>query len=63
MTQLEAVERQFFETLARVESELARIASARGEIARSLELIDRLESRAETAIRQLRDLIRQGEGS
>ncbi|NNU16033.1 hypothetical protein HK107_06830 [Parvularcula sp. ZS-1/3] len=63
MNRLEKAEHRFLDTLSRVEAELSRGAAARAEAANSLELIDKIEKRAEAALRQLRDVIRQGEGA
>ena len=62
MSRLERSERRFDELLRKTEIELSRAAKSRADASRHLEMVQRIEQRTESAIRQLRDIIRQGEG-
>lgn len=61
MERLETAERRFKKALSNIEAEMARAAETRKEALRGLELAESMDRRCETAIKQLRDLIRQGE--
>ncbi|GGY45021.1 hypothetical protein [Parvularcula lutaonensis] len=63
MNRLESSKRRFEAALAAVDKHLSGAAKAKADARKGLDLLDRVEKRAETAIKQLRDIIRQGEGS
>lgn len=62
MKTLEQAERRFDDLLGKLEAEITSASKARTEAGRAIELVDKIEKRTETSIRQLRDLIRQGDG-
>lgn len=62
MTRLETAERRFSSAVKAVESELLRAAQKRNEAQKGLDLVERIEGRAENALKKLRDLIRQSDG-
>lgn len=63
MSTLEAAERRADELARKLDNEIAKNEKLKAYAAKSLEIADRLEQRTDTAIRQLRDIIRQNEAA
>lgn len=63
MNRLESSERRFEAAMAKLEKQLSGATKTKAQVTKGLELLDRIEGRTETAIKQLRDIIRQGENT
>ncbi|MEM9838504.1 MAG: hypothetical protein AAF830_05045 [Pseudomonadota bacterium] len=62
MDRLEQAERRFNEAVARIEAALLASSQAKKKVEESLALADSIEERAKTALKSVRDLMRQQEG-
>lgn len=63
MSRLEASERRFEQAVSRVAAALATLKKAREDARLGLSLAEGIEQQAEEALKSVRDLIRQQEGS
>lgn len=62
MDRLEQAERRFDEAVARVEAALLASSRSREKVQQGLALADSIEERATSALKSVRDLMRQQEG-